>query len=157
MAFRSIAWNVLAVLAGIVVGSIVNMLLVNMGPVVVPLPAGADVSSMETLRDSMKLFTPMNFLFPFLGHALGTLVGAFITAKVAASHQVKCAMGIGLFFLVGGIAAINMLGGPLWFNATDLLLAYLPMSFLGAVLAGRARSSVKQTPNNESDSNTDEK
>lgn len=132
--------NILAVIIGIVIGGFVNMLLVNIGPSVIPLPAGADISTMDNLRESMKLFTPINFIFPFLAHALGTLIGAFIAAKFAASHHVKLAMLIGVFFLVGGIAAVNMLGGPVWFIVTDLLLAYIPMSFLGAALAGRIGS-----------------
>ena len=136
---KPVAKNVMAVLAGIIVGSLVNMGLVNMGPLVVPLPDGADVSTMENLRDSMKLFTPVNFIFPFLAHALGTLAGAFVAAKFAAGHSVKLAIGIGVFFLIGGIAAASMLGGPLWFIAADLLVAYIPMSYLGAILAGATR------------------
>lgn len=133
---KPIARNILAALAGVVVGSLVNMGLVNTGPLVVPLPEGADVSTMENLRDSMKLFTPVNFIFPFLSHALGTLAGAFVAARFAASHSLKLAIGIGVFFLLGGIAAATMIGGPLWFTIIDLLLAYIPMGYLGAVLAG---------------------
>lgn len=133
---KSIAMNIVAVLAGIVTGSLVNMGIVNVGPSVIPLPDGADVSTMESLRDSMKLFTPANFICPFLAHAFGTLTGAFIAAKLAASHRLKFAIGMGVFFLLGGIAAVSMLGGPLWFNAADLLLAYLPMGYLGGRLAG---------------------
>ncbi len=140
MAMKSVGKNILAVIAGVVGGSLVNILLVNIGPSIVPLPEGADVSTMENLRDSMKLFTPVNFIFPFLAHALGTLVGAFIAARFTASHHLKFALCIGLFFLLGGIAAVNMLGGPMWFNVADLLLAYIPMSILGAALAGRIRS-----------------
>ncbi len=140
VAMKSVGKNILAVIAGVVVGSFVNIVLVNIGPSVVPLPEGADISTMEKLRDSMKLFTPVNFIFPFLAHALGTLVGAFVAAKFAASHHVKFAMGIGVLFLMSGIAAVSMLGGPLWFNVADLLLAYIPMGFLGATLAGRTRS-----------------
>jgi hypothetical protein len=136
---KPIAKNILAVLAGIIVGSIVNMGLVTIGPLVVPLPEGADVSTMEKLRDSMKLFTPVNFAVPFVAHALGTLVGAFVAAKLAASHPLKLAIGVGVFFLVGGIAAAFMLGGPVWFIVADLLVAYIPMSYLGAVLAGATR------------------
>jgi hypothetical protein len=109
--------------------------LINVGPLVVSLPEGADVSTMENLRDSMKLFAPVNFLFPFLAHALGTLSGAFVAAKVAASHQVKFAIGIGVFFLIGGAMMVSMLDGPMWFNASDLLLAYIPMGYLGGILA----------------------
>jgi hypothetical protein len=132
---KPIAKNVLAVISGVVVGSLVNMGLINVGPLVVSLPEGADVSTMENLRDSMKLFAPVNFLFPFLAHALGTLSGAFVAAKVAASHQVKFAIGIGVFFLIGGAMMVSMLDGPMWFNASDLLLAYIPMGYLGGILA----------------------
>lgn len=136
---KSVGKNLLAVVAGIVIGSIVNITLVNIGPLVVPLPEGADVSTMESLRDSMKLFTPVNFLFPFLAHALGTLVGAFVAARFSVNHHVIYALSIGVFFLIGGITAVNMLGGPMWFNITDLVLAYIPMGFLGATLAEKTR------------------
>jgi len=130
-----IAKNVLAVISGVAVGSLVNMGLISIGPLVVSLPEGADLSTMENLRDSMKLFTPVNFLFPFLAHALGTLSGAFIAARVAAGHQVKFAIGIGVFFLIGGATMVSILGGPMWFNVSDLLLAYIPMGYLGGILA----------------------
>lgn len=136
---KPIVRNVLAVLGGVVAGSIVNMALVNIGPYVIPLPEGADVSNMENLRASMDLFTPVNFLFPFLGHALGTLVGAFVAAKLAVSHHMKIALGVGAFFLLGGISAVVMFGGPLWFKAADLLLAYIPMGYLGGMLVTRSR------------------
>ena len=134
-----LAKNILAVISGAVVGSLVNMGLVNIGPMIIPIPEGADLSTMESLRESMNLFTPANFFFPFLAHALGTLVGAFVATKIAASHQLKLALGIGVFFLAGGVTAASMLGGPMWFNVTDLLLAYLPMGYMGGVL-GRDRT-----------------
>lgn len=132
-----IAKNTLAVISGFVVGSIVNMALVNIGPHVIPLPEGADVSTMEKLSESMELFEPKHFVMPFLAHALGTLVGAFVAAKLAASHKMKFALFIGGFFLLGGIAAASMIGGPTWFTACDLVLAYLPMGYLGGTLASR--------------------
>ena len=134
-----IAKNVLAVIAGVVVGSVVNMGLINLGPILIPLPEGADMSTPESLRESMKLFTPANWLVPFLAHALGTFVGALVAAKVAASHPLIFAMGIAAFFLLGGITMVYMVGGPLWFILSDLLLAYLPMGYLGGIL-GRGRS-----------------
>jgi len=133
---KTIARNVLAVIVGFVLGSVVNMGLVNIGSLVVPLPEGADVTTMEGLRESMQLFTPMNFIFPFLAHALGTLVGAVIAAKLAASHPMKLAIGVGVLFLCGGTMMVLLCGGPVWFIAADLLLAYIPMGFLGGRLAG---------------------
>jgi len=131
-----IARNILAVIVGIVIGSVVNMGLVNLGVQVVPLPEGADVSTPDGFRESLKLFRPANFLFPFLAHALGTLSGAFVAAKLAASHHMRFALGIGVCFLAGGIGMVLKVGGPMWFIATDLLLAYIPMGALGGILAG---------------------
>lgn len=47
------------------------------------------------------------------------------------------AMVIGAWFLIGGIVMIANVGGPLWYSAIDLVLAYLPMGFLGGMLGGR--------------------
>lgn len=142
---KSIAFNVLAVLAGIVAGGVLNMLIVVVGPMVIPLPEGADVSTPEAMQESMKLFTPKNFICPFLAHALGTLLAGFVAAKFARSYQTAMALCTGMFFLAGGIAAVNMLGGPVWFIATDLLLAYIPMALLGAKLATRSAATTSDT------------
>jgi len=132
--------NILAVVAGLIVGSAVNLGLINLGMAIVPLPEGSDTLTMEGLRESMKSFTPLNFLFPFLAHALGTLVGAFLAAKLAASYKMILAIGIGAWFLLGGISMIVMCGGPIWFIAADLLLAYIPMGVLGGILGTRKKS-----------------
>lgn len=128
--------NILAVVAGVVIGSIVNMALVMAGGQLVPPPAGADVSSMESLKATMHLFQPQHFIFPFLAHALGTLVGAYVAVRLSSSRHMLFAMGIGAFFLLGGISNIMMLGGPLWFTLLDLIVAYIPAAWLGGQLAG---------------------
>ncbi len=126
--------NVLAVVAGIVVGMSVNMGLVQISGSIIPPPEGVDVTNMESLKENMHLFGPKNFVFPFLAHALGTFAGAFVTVLIAASHKMKLALGIGAFFLLGGIAAASMLPAPMWFNVLDLVGAYLPMGWLAAKL-----------------------
>jgi hypothetical protein len=124
--------NILAIIAAVIGGSVVNIALVNLNGVLIPFPDGVDVSTMEALAASMTLFEPIHFLMPWLGHALGTLVGAFIATKLAVTHKMRFAMGIGVFFLAGGIANAVMLPAPMWFIAADLLLAYIPMAMLGA-------------------------
>ena len=131
--------NVLAVIAGLVIGSIVNMGLIEVGHAVVGLPPGADVSTMEGVRAAMQQFTPLHFLVPFVAHAGGTLVGGLVAALIAASHKMKIALGIGVFFLLGGIAAGIYLGSPLWYNAIDFIFAYIPMAWIGAKLGGAGR------------------
>jgi len=127
--------NILAVIAGIVIGSLVNMGLVMSGHAIISPPEGFDPMDMESLKENIHLFQPKHFVFPFLAHALGTLVGAFLAAKLAVSHKMKFALGIGAFFLLGGIINTMTLGGPTWFNALDIILAYIPMGWLGGKIA----------------------
>lgn len=129
--------NILAVIAGIVVGSLVNMGLINISSSVIPLPEGVDMSTPEGLKAGIHLFEPKHFIFPFLAHALGTLTGAFVAAKLAANNKMKFALGLGVFFLIGGITAVYMIPAPMWFNILDLVVAYIPMAWLGGKLAHR--------------------
>jgi hypothetical protein len=130
--------NTLAVVAGLVCGSVVNMGLIMVGVNIVPAPPGVDVTSPESLQATMHLFEPKHFLFPFLAHALGTLVGALIAALLAASRRCAMALVIGVFFLIGGTLNAWMISPPLWFTIVDLVFAYLPMAFLaGYRIAGR--------------------
>jgi hypothetical protein len=132
--------NILAVIAGLVIGSIVNMTLINVGHAVVGLPPGADVSTMEGVRAAMQQFGPIHFAVPFVAHAGGTFVGALVAALIAATHKFQIAMGIGVFFLLGGIGAGIYLGSPMWYNAIDFIFAYIPMAWIGAKLGGAGRS-----------------
>ncbi|MFD2533086.1 hypothetical protein [Gracilimonas halophila] len=127
--------NSLAALAGLIVGGIVNMGIIMISSYIIPPPAGADVTTMEGLQESMHLFQPRHFLMPFLAHALGTLIGAFLTAYFVVSEPKKWALFIGCFFLLGGVSNVVVLPSPLWFNIVDLVGAYIPMAYLGALLA----------------------
>lgn len=126
--------NVLAVVAGVVVGGAVNMALITVSGSVIPLPEGVDPADLESLKANIDRFEPRHFLMPFLAHALGTLVGAFLAARLAASRRTALALGIGVFFLLGGVANALLLPAPGWFLAADLLLAYLPMAWIGGRL-----------------------
>lgn len=127
--------NILAVVAGIIIGGIVNMGLINISGSIIPPPEGVDNTTMEGLKESMHLFQPKHFIFPFLAHALGTLVGAFIAAKIAATRKMTFALVIGAFFLLGGITSVMMLPSPTWFSILDIVGAYIPMAYIGGKLA----------------------
>lgn len=131
--------NILAVVVGLFVGATVNMGLINISGSIIPPPAGADTTTMEGLKAAMELFEAKHFIFPFLAHALGTLVGALLAALIAGSHQLKFAMVIGVFFLIGGITMVFQVPSPLWFNVLDLGVAYLPMAWFGWKITGKGR------------------
>lgn len=130
---------VLSVVLCLVIGSAVNMGLIMLSGKVIPPPPGADVTTMEGLKASLHLFEAKHFVFPFLAHALGTLIGALVAGLLAPGRSRVPACVVGGLFLLGGIANVIMLPAPAWFSAVDLLLAYLPAAWLGQILAERLR------------------
>lgn len=132
--------NILALVLGIVVGGVVNMSLVMLGPSVIPPPPGVDVNTAEGLAKGIHLFEAKHFVFPFLAHALGTLAGALVAFLLARSHGVALAHVVGVLTLAGGVAAAFMIPAPKWFIALDLVAAYIPMAWLATVIGRRIKA-----------------
>jgi hypothetical protein len=133
--------NVLIIIAGFILGSTVNMGIISISGIIIPPPPGTDVSSMASLKASMHLFEPKHFIMPFLAHALGTLAGAYVAAKLTSRHElrIKMALGVGLLFFIGGTINVFLLPAPMWYSAFDLVVAYIPMAYLGYKLAGQGK------------------
>ena len=102
----SILRGILAVVLGMVVGSVVNMALVMAGGHVIAPPVGADLTTAEGLQAAMPLLQPRHFVFPFLAHALGTLVGAFVATKVASGGKRVAALVVTALFFAGALAGL---------------------------------------------------
>lgn len=132
--------SVLAIVSGMFIGSAMNMGIILISGKIIPPPLGIDNTTLEGLKASMHLFEPKHFLMPFLAHALGTLVGAFVAAFIAPKNKMRYAFVIGLIFLSGGVANIFMLPSPLWFSLTDAIGAYLPMAYLAGSLVEKRTS-----------------
>ncbi len=128
--------NIVGFFVGYVVGNVVNfaLIMVNMAAL---MPAGTDFTTPEGVNAAMANLQPLNFAVVFLAHALGTLVAALVAAKIAVTHKLPIAMILGVVFLLGGVYAVYAIAAPVWFEVADLLLAYIPMAWLGAKL-GRA-------------------
>jgi hypothetical protein len=129
---------ILSFIAGIVVGSLVNMGLVNLGMMLVPPPPGVDFGDMESLKTTAHLLEFKHYVFPFLAHALGTLVGAWVAYRFAPASKTSIAWIVGVFFLAGGVAASMMIPGSKIFIVVDLAFAYLPMAWLAIRLGERS-------------------
>lgn len=129
--------NILALLVGLFLGGLLNMTVITHGAKVFPPPAGVDVNDIVSINAHIREYSVLQLLVPFLAHALGTLVGAYLAARIAVSRQMLLALIVGAFFLLGGIMAVRMVpNAPIWFSVLDLLVAYIPMAWLGG-RAGR--------------------
>jgi hypothetical protein len=130
--------SILLSVLGLFIGALTNGLIVQVGNQVVSPPKGFDLSTDKGLAAAITHFEPIHFLFPFLAHALGTFVGAFFVSKMRVNRTLVNAMAIGFAFLAGGVMMVVMLPGtPLWFILSDLIVAYLPMAYLGYRLGQR--------------------
>jgi len=123
--------NILAIVAGCIGGGILNMLIITYGPVLIPAPPGVDPNDLESINANAHLYELKHMITPFLAHAIGTLFGAYVATRLAASHHMKLALVVGVFFLIGGIAAASMIKISTAFSAFDILFAYIPMAYLG--------------------------
>lgn len=133
--------NILAVIAGIVVGGIVNMGIITVSGSIIPPPEGVDMTTAEGIKAAVdaNLLESKHYIMPFLAHAIGTLVGAIVAVLIGASHKFRLAMIIGVFFLIGGIMAAYMIPAPTWFVVMDLVLAYIPMAWLSHKLVTKKK------------------
>ena len=122
--------NILAVVLGWIGGSFINLGLINLGHKLMPVE-GLDPNNMDALAEIMPTLDAQYFIFPFLAHALGTLIGAIIAGVIAANNKMKFSLAIGALFFIGGIMVNYMVTGPMWFTVVDILFAYIPMAWIG--------------------------
>lgn len=125
--------NILAVLAGVFVCMLCNGLLLGFLMKLIGTPEGFNPEDAATYH----LLGAKHFLAPFLAHALPSLIGGAVAAFLAATHRMSMALVVGVVHLLGGIAAAFMIPAPAWFVALDLIVAYLPMAWIGGRLATR--------------------
>ena len=137
---KTIVRNILAIIIGWFIGSFVNMGLVETGHTLIPIE-GLDPNDMNELAKVMPTLSAKYFIFPFLAHALGTLLGAIVAGWIAASHKMKFSLAIGVLFLLGGIVVSFMLPAPIWFIACDIIIAYIPMAFIGGKIVKKISAS----------------
>ena len=128
--------NALAVLGGTIIGIFIIRGIMSFHGIVFPLPDGVHASNPKSISDNIHLFEAKNFIVPFLAHAIGTLCGAYFTAKFAVKYKFNFALGIGAIFLTNALMTAYLVENTsMTFNIIDFVLAYFPMAFIGGKLA----------------------
>lgn len=135
MKLRVVIQNILGCVAGMFMGSLVNMGVLVLLNRLLAVPAVSDPGNVEQLALLIPHFQPIHFIPAFLAHALGTFTGALIASLCWNGKSFTGAGIIGVLFLVGGISMALSLPAPQWFMALDLGLAYFPPALLGYISA----------------------
>jgi hypothetical protein len=125
----------LAVILGIIAGSVINAGLILLGNALFGAPEGLDLLDAESVKAHADKLTTANFVSTLFAHQLGTLVGAFVGAKIAPVSKMMFSIGIGVWFLGCGIYASTLIPAPVWFIIADFVL-YIPFAFIGGKLGG---------------------
>ena len=130
----------------LIIGGAVNMGIIELNNVLFPVK-GYDMTKMEDINRAIKTFPAWRFIMPFLAHAAGTFVGAFLAARWLRRRSQLAAGLIAAVFFYGGYAAVKMIQAPLWFDLTDLVLAYFPMAYLGYLFGRQQLLKAENTAN----------
>ncbi|CAM3578144.1 hypothetical protein POKO110462_10250 [Pontibacter korlensis] len=123
--------NLLAVLAGIIIGSILNMGIIQISGLLIFLPEGADVTTTEGLKAPHAFAGSQAFCFSVSGARWRNFCRSMdrLSSQNEICHQYRP------FFLAGGIASCIMLPSPVWYNMVDLAGAYIPVAYMAGKLA----------------------
>ncbi len=129
--------SLLAIVVGVFIGVIVNGGLIALSPYLIAPPEGVNPMDEVSLRENIDKFTFRHYIVPFLAHALGTLVGAFVATKIAKRFKIEGvmlafpALAIALLFMWGGISTSRSINAPFVALLVDAVLCYIPMAILG--------------------------
>lgn len=132
------ARKVLAVIVGVLAGGTFNMILVTISQAMYPYPEGIDPNDMDAVREHIEA-NGMPFgalVIVLMAHAGGSLVSGLVCGLIAKKQWIAAAIGLGLWWTLGGVTMLFLLPAPLWFAIVDIAL-YVPAAIAGVFVGGR--------------------
>ena len=122
--------NIIALMVAIMAAAMITFLIITFGHAIIPPPDLIDTNDFESIKSNFHLFQTKHFIFPLLAHAMGTLVAAFLVALLAANHQFRLALGIGVLFMLASLWLAFRIGHFNWIGVVEIM-QYIPFSILG--------------------------
>lgn len=124
--------NIGAVIAGMVVGGVVNMAVVMVNAFVLfPMPPGTSFEDPEQMAAYIAGLPVIAWLIAILAHLLQAFVGGWVAARLGGSYPMVLALIVGGLSLLGGILNLIDLSAPIW------MWAELPLYLGVAAVAGQ--------------------
>ena len=123
--------NILITIGAAILGQLVAYIIIQIGPYIIPPPNGMDIYTHKGLYAAWPYVEPKHFFMPFFGHAMGSFMAATLISRFATRRILSKTLLIGLLYLFIGIYQANVIPSPWWFKASDVCIAYMPMTILG--------------------------
>ncbi|WP_415327801.1 hypothetical protein [Chryseobacterium sp. MMS23-Vi53] len=95
--------RVLAVIAGIIVGSLGVWMMERVGHSLYPFPEGLRPDDLEGFKNYVENLPFMGKFIVIIGYALGAFLSGFVATKVANNNKPTAAIICGVFFLLATI------------------------------------------------------
>jgi len=130
--------NVGAIVAGLVVGMVVNLAIVQVNTAFFPLPEGVDLTDTNAMRDAVQALPAASWILVFVAHIGQAFVGGWVAARLSVSELLRNALIVGILSMAAGIANAVMLSAPAW---TWIEMPFYPAA---AWVAGRMAISQRQ-------------
>lgn len=134
---KKILLNAIIFAVCVTIGGFLNGIIIKYSGSIISPPEGSDLTTEKGLMEAMARMEPKHFILPFLAHALGSFLSAFLVSVFIRDRKIFRALLAGFLFFLGGLSMVFKFPSPLWFDAVDLGLAYIPMAWLGYKLAQR--------------------
>jgi len=107
--------RILAVIAGIMVGSVGIWLMERLGHSLYPFPADLKPDNIEGFKAYVGNLPFMGKFIVIIGYALGALLSGFVATKVANNGKPVAAIVCGAIFLFFTVYNMMVLPTPVWF------------------------------------------
>ncbi|WP_426278554.1 hypothetical protein ACN9MN_04345 [Chryseobacterium sp. S-02] len=107
--------RILAVIAGIMVGSVGIWLMERLGHSLYPFPADLKPDNIEGFKAYVGNLPFMGKFIVIIGYALGALLSGFVATKVASNGKPVAAIVCGAIFLFFTVYNMMVLPTPVWF------------------------------------------
>ena len=127
---RLVVNRLFSVLSGVIAGILVISLFESISMNMHPFPDGLDSTNRTDFISYINTLPSSAFILVLSGHALGGLLGGFVTSKMAKIQKLGAAIYTGLILLAATV--LNLLGfpHPIWFSVIDIILP-VTMAWLG--------------------------
>lgn len=120
--------KILAVVAGIIVGSICVWAVETLNHVLYPYPEGMKPGDMEGFKAYIETLPFLGKFMVIIGYALGALVSGFIATKISKDGKPTAALICGVIFLFFTIYNMTVLPTPIWFWILGILVWILVLA-----------------------------